>query len=88
MSAGFVRLLDNYEKSSGVAERVTAEELVEINLFLDAVLETEVMKVYLTCCNLHLTSYLHFSSSYNSICSMTAYSLHDLIWISEAILQS
>lgn len=40
----FIRLLDNYEKSSGVAEVVTAEELGEINLFLDAVLETEVMK--------------------------------------------
>lgn len=37
-------LLDNYERSTGVAERVTAEELAEINLFLDAVLETEVMK--------------------------------------------
>lgn len=43
--AGFIRLLDNYERSSGVAEVVTAEELGEINLFLDAVLETEVMKV-------------------------------------------
>lgn len=60
MSAGFVRLLDNYEKSSGVAELVTAEELMEINLFLDAVLETEVMKVYLTCCNLHLLTLQQF----------------------------
>lgn len=33
---------------------VTAEELGEINLFLDAVLETEVMKVYLTSYTLHL----------------------------------
>ncbi|XP_073328441.1 uridylate-specific endoribonuclease C [Pagrus major] len=40
----FTRLLDNYERSTGVAERVTAEELTEINLFLDAVLQTEVMK--------------------------------------------
>lgn len=40
----FTKLLDNYERSSGVAERVTAEELTEINLFLDAVLQTEVMK--------------------------------------------
>nr|XP_046251198.1 uridylate-specific endoribonuclease C [Scatophagus argus] len=40
----FIRLLDNYERSVGVAERVTTEELTEINLFLDAVLETEVMK--------------------------------------------
>ncbi|XP_036964373.1 poly(U)-specific endoribonuclease-C [Acanthopagrus latus] len=42
--ARFTKLLDNYERSSGVAERVTAEELTEINLFLDAVLQTEVMK--------------------------------------------
>lgn len=40
----FIGLLDNYERSTGVAERVTAEELTETNLFLDAVLETEVMK--------------------------------------------
>ncbi|XP_063757048.1 uridylate-specific endoribonuclease C [Eleginops maclovinus] len=39
-----MKLLDNYERSTGVAERVTTEELTEINLFLDAVLETEVMK--------------------------------------------
>lgn len=37
-------LLDNYERSTGVAERVTTEERTETNLFLDAVLETEVMK--------------------------------------------
>lgn len=40
----FTALLDNYERSTGVAERVTTEELTEMNLFLDAVLETEVMK--------------------------------------------
>ncbi|XP_008301002.1 poly(U)-specific endoribonuclease-C-like [Stegastes partitus] len=40
----FMRLLDNYERSTGVTERVTTEELTEINLFLDAVLETQVMK--------------------------------------------
>ncbi|XP_031718853.1 uridylate-specific endoribonuclease C [Anarrhichthys ocellatus] len=40
----FINLLDNFERSTGVAERVTTEELTEINLFLDAVLETEVMK--------------------------------------------
>uniref|UniRef100_A0A3P8V1B9 Uridylate-specific endoribonuclease n=1 Tax=Cynoglossus semilaevis TaxID=244447 RepID=A0A3P8V1B9_CYNSE len=39
-----ITLLDNYERSIGVAEQVTAEELTEINLFLDAVLKTEVMK--------------------------------------------
>ncbi|XP_053282835.1 uridylate-specific endoribonuclease C [Pleuronectes platessa] len=37
-------LLDNYERSTGVAERVTAEEQRETDLFLDAVLQTEVMK--------------------------------------------
>ncbi|XP_010752289.2 uridylate-specific endoribonuclease C [Larimichthys crocea] len=40
----FIRLLDNYERSTGVAEQVTTEELAEMNLFLDAVLQTEVMK--------------------------------------------
>ncbi|KAK2842115.1 hypothetical protein Q5P01_012315 [Channa striata] len=39
-----IKLLDNYERSTGMTERVTAEELAETNLFLDAVLETEVMK--------------------------------------------
>ncbi|KAM7396539.1 hypothetical protein PAMP_019572 [Pampus punctatissimus] len=40
----FMKLLDNYERSTGVTEQVTTEELMEANLFLDAVLETEVMK--------------------------------------------
>eukprot|EP00064_Thunnus_orientalis_P015215 superscaffoldBa00002780_g15265 len=40
----FMKLLDNYERSTGVTERVTTEELLEISLFLDAVLQTEVMK--------------------------------------------
>ncbi|XP_077452915.1 uridylate-specific endoribonuclease C [Stigmatopora argus] len=39
-----LKLLDNYERSTGVAERVTAEEQREVSLFLDAVMETEVMK--------------------------------------------
>nr|XP_057932187.1 uridylate-specific endoribonuclease C [Doryrhamphus excisus] len=39
-----MKLLDNYERSTGVSEQVTAEERIETNLFLDAVLETEVMK--------------------------------------------
>ncbi|XP_061773470.1 uridylate-specific endoribonuclease C-like [Nerophis ophidion] len=39
-----MRLLDNYERSTGVSERVTAEERIETNRFLDAVLDTEVMK--------------------------------------------
>lgn len=45
-----MKLLDNYERSTGVTEGVTREELTEINLFLEAVLETEVMKVPLTRC--------------------------------------
>ncbi|XP_034542478.1 poly(U)-specific endoribonuclease-C [Notolabrus celidotus] len=40
----FTKLLDNYERSTGTAEQVTTEEQTEINLFLDAVLQTEVMK--------------------------------------------
>ncbi|XP_029908800.1 uridylate-specific endoribonuclease C [Myripristis murdjan] len=40
----FMKLLDNYERSTGVSEQVTAEEVTENNLFLDAVLQTGVMK--------------------------------------------
>nr|XP_019934254.1 PREDICTED: poly(U)-specific endoribonuclease-C-like [Paralichthys olivaceus] len=40
----FMKLLDNYERATGVTERVTTEEQREINLFLDAVLQTAVMK--------------------------------------------
>ncbi|XP_007250602.2 uridylate-specific endoribonuclease C [Astyanax mexicanus] len=40
----FMKLLDNYERSTGVAERVTSEEVAENNAFLDAVLESAVMK--------------------------------------------
>ncbi|KAM9844520.1 uridylate-specific endoribonuclease C [Aulostomus maculatus] len=40
----FINLLDNYETSTGVAETVTSEELHENKLFLDAILETDVMK--------------------------------------------
>uniref|UniRef100_A0A3Q4GMD0 Uridylate-specific endoribonuclease n=1 Tax=Neolamprologus brichardi TaxID=32507 RepID=A0A3Q4GMD0_NEOBR len=40
----FMTLLDNYERSTGVTEQVTTEELTEMDLFLDAVLETKVMK--------------------------------------------
>lgn len=42
---GFTKLLDNYERSTGVAERVTPEETAENNAFLDAILRTSVMKV-------------------------------------------
>ncbi|KAL0966958.1 hypothetical protein UPYG_G00302760 [Umbra pygmaea] len=41
----FMSLLDNYETSTGVTETVTSEELRENELFLDAILQTEVMKV-------------------------------------------
>ncbi|KAL0968468.1 hypothetical protein UPYG_G00267270 [Umbra pygmaea] len=40
----FMKLLDNYERTTGVAERVTPDEIAENNLFLDAVLDTAVMK--------------------------------------------
>ncbi|XP_060759292.1 poly(U)-specific endoribonuclease-C-like [Neoarius graeffei] len=42
--ASFIKLLDNYEMSTGVAEKVTHEELEENNIFLDAILQTKVMK--------------------------------------------
>lgn len=41
----FMKLLNNYEMSTDVVEIVTQEELEENNLFLDAVLKTQVMKV-------------------------------------------
>lgn len=52
-SAAFISLLDNYETSTGVAEVVTPEEIVENNCFLDAILATEVMGVSNThlCCH-------------------------------------
>ncbi|XP_034039751.1 poly(U)-specific endoribonuclease-C-like isoform X2 [Thalassophryne amazonica] len=40
----FIKLLDNYETSTGVSEIVTSEELQENYLFLDSILETDVMK--------------------------------------------
>ncbi|XP_066446958.1 poly(U)-specific endoribonuclease-A-like [Eleutherodactylus coqui] len=43
--AAFISLLDNYEMSTGVAEVVTAEEIAEMNRFLDAILETKVMQI-------------------------------------------
>ncbi|XP_018610451.1 poly(U)-specific endoribonuclease-C-like isoform X2 [Scleropages formosus] len=42
--SSLMNLLDNYEPSTGVAEKVTAEEIAENNRFLSAILETEVMK--------------------------------------------
>lgn len=41
-----MNLLDNYEMSTGVAETVTSEELEENNIFLNAILQTQVMKVH------------------------------------------
>ncbi|XP_028814253.1 uridylate-specific endoribonuclease C [Denticeps clupeoides] len=40
----FMKLLDNYEMATGIAESVTPEEIKENNDFLDAILETQVMK--------------------------------------------
>ncbi|XP_035283618.1 poly(U)-specific endoribonuclease-C-like isoform X2 [Anguilla anguilla] len=42
--SNFLDLLDNYEKSTGVTEKVTPEELAENYRFLDSILQTEVMK--------------------------------------------
>ncbi|XP_033838458.1 poly(U)-specific endoribonuclease-like [Periophthalmus magnuspinnatus] len=42
--AHFINLLDNYEISTGVEETVTTEEMRENRLFIDAIVETEVMK--------------------------------------------
>ncbi|XP_072296776.1 uridylate-specific endoribonuclease C, partial [Eucyclogobius newberryi] len=42
--AHFIKLLDNYERSTGVEETVTSEELQENRLFINAAVETEVMK--------------------------------------------
>ncbi|KAK5620942.1 hypothetical protein CRENBAI_016458 [Crenichthys baileyi] len=42
--AHFISLLDNYEMSTGVSETVTSQELQENRLFIDAIMETEVMK--------------------------------------------
>ncbi|NXR59834.1 ENDOU endoribonuclease, partial [Rhadina sibilatrix] len=43
--ATFISLLDNYEASTGIPEVVTPEEIIENNCFLDAILETEVMRL-------------------------------------------
>ncbi|XP_053478874.1 uridylate-specific endoribonuclease C [Ictalurus furcatus] len=40
----FMKLLDNYERSTGVSEKVTTDEIAENNAFLDAILDTAVMK--------------------------------------------
>uniref|UniRef100_A0A6I8PCA3 Uridylate-specific endoribonuclease n=1 Tax=Ornithorhynchus anatinus TaxID=9258 RepID=A0A6I8PCA3_ORNAN len=43
--AAFISLLDNYETATGEPEVVTAEEEAENHRFLDAILDTTVMKV-------------------------------------------
>lgn len=40
-----MNLLDNYEVSTGVSETVTSEEQKENMLFIDSIMETNVMKV-------------------------------------------
>ncbi|CAL1595652.1 unnamed protein product [Knipowitschia caucasica] len=42
--SNLIKLLNNYERSTGVAETVTTEELQEINKFVDSVVQTPVMK--------------------------------------------
>ncbi|XP_044075944.1 poly(U)-specific endoribonuclease-C-like [Siniperca chuatsi] len=42
--AHFISLLDNYEASTGLSETVTSEELKENRLFIDSIMETDVMK--------------------------------------------
>eukprot|EP00057_Strongylocentrotus_purpuratus_P032820 XP_788965.1 PREDICTED: poly(U)-specific endoribonuclease-A [Strongylocentrotus purpuratus] len=40
----FVALLDNYATETGVAEEVTAQEIKENQMFIDRIMETEVMR--------------------------------------------
>ncbi|KAM6948218.1 uridylate-specific endoribonuclease C-like [Aplochiton taeniatus] len=56
--ACFIKLLDNFETSTGVSETVTPEELKENHLFLDAILETDVMKALLNYTKIHMLKYL------------------------------
>ena len=42
-TTAFIALLDNYEREVGVAEKVTREEKVEMEEFLDAICSTPVM---------------------------------------------
>ena len=43
--AVFRALLDNYEIETGIAEKVTDNEIREGNEFLDAILDTEVFRI-------------------------------------------
>ena len=40
--ASFIALLDNYEAATGQSEVVTREEIMEMNRFIDVILETKV----------------------------------------------
>lgn len=40
----FIALLDNYKVSAGLPEEVTSEEIQENRSFIDAIMETKVMK--------------------------------------------
>nr|AZN28812.1 endoribonuclease RNase H [Echinostoma cinetorchis] len=40
----FIRLLDNYESAVGIPERITPEKVAEIHAFLNAVIDTPVMR--------------------------------------------
>mmetsp|Transcript_28238 Transcript_28238/g.61817 ORF Transcript_28238/g.61817 Transcript_28238/m.61817 type:complete len:410 (+) Transcript_28238:106-1335(+) len=46
-TAAYVKLLDNYERETGKAERVTHEEKKEVAEFLDALCETKVFRFLL-----------------------------------------
>uniref|UniRef100_A0A8C6TTM6 Uridylate-specific endoribonuclease n=1 Tax=Neogobius melanostomus TaxID=47308 RepID=A0A8C6TTM6_9GOBI len=59
--AHFINLLDNYEMLSGVGETVTSEEMKENRLFIDTVVESEVMK----CAHKYLVRKGHSSSNTN-----------------------
>ena len=43
-ASAFRALLDNYEMECGVAEQVTYEEKTENRAFINAIIETDVMK--------------------------------------------
>lgn len=45
LSTAFISLLDNYESDTGEPEIVTPEEVAENHKFLDAIINTQTMKV-------------------------------------------
>ncbi|NXT75777.1 ENDOU endoribonuclease, partial [Zapornia atra] len=56
--ASFIKLLDNYQRSTGREEEVTAEELREQDSFLKEVMKTELMR--------QLFAFLHQKKRYSS----------------------